>query len=226
MDKSLNFQDILKKGFSNLDTFQKIPTSEVMICLVFTLIAGLFIFFIYKYTFKGVVYSYAYNVSLLMMCMLTSLIVLTISSNVALSLGMVGALSIVRFRTALKDPMDIMFMFWAITVGIASGAKVYSVSIFGSLFVGLIILIMTNYKIKSRTYMLIIHFEEEAKDNVKIILEGMKYVTKGKTVAKGITELSVEVKVKSNNSSFVNEISQIPGVMDASLISYNGDYAE
>ncbi len=160
------------------------------------------------------------------MSLLTSLIVLTISSNVALSLGMVGALSIVRFRTAIKDPMDVMYMFWAITVGIACGAKIYSVAILGSLLVGLAIKLLTNYKVKNNTYMFIIHYEEKINEKLIVTLQEVQYFIKSKSITRGVTEMALEVKVKNNNTAFVNEISEMEGVIDASLVRYNGDYAE
>ncbi|EJO5347338.1 DUF4956 domain-containing protein [Clostridium botulinum] len=226
MNKSLTFQDIFKKSFTKVDYFGKIPVSQVVLCLIITLIAAAFIFYIYKDTFRGVVYSYSYNISLVIMSLLTSLIVLTISSNVALSLGMVGALSIVRFRTAIKDPMDVMYMFWSITVGIACGAKIYSIAILGSFFVGLVIKILTNYKIKNNTYMFIIHYEERVSEKLAIALDKVQYFIKSKSITRGVTEMAIEVKVKNNNIVFVNEISEMEGVIDASLVTYNGDYAE
>ncbi|NFV11569.1 DUF4956 domain-containing protein [Clostridium sporogenes] len=226
MDKNLTFQDIFKKSFTQVDHFGKIPISQVVLCLIITAIAASFIFYIYKDTFRGVVYSYTYNIALVIMSLLTSLIVLTISSNVALSLGMVGALSIVRFRTAIKDPMDVMYMFWAITVGIACGAKIYSVAILGSIFVGLAIKLLTNYKVKNNTYMFIIHYEERVNEKLIISLQKVQYFIKSKSITKGVTEMAVEVKVKNNNTTFVNEISEMEGVIDASLVRYNGDYAE
>nr|WP_307897405.1 VTC domain-containing protein [Clostridium botulinum] len=226
MDKSLTFQDIFKKSFTQVDHFGKIPISQVVICLIITAIVASFIFYIYKDTFRGVVYSYSYNISLFVMSLLTSLIVLTISSNVALSLGMVGALSIVRFRTAIKDPMDVMYMFWAITVGIACGAKIYSVAILGSLLVGLAIKLLTNYKVKNNTYMFIIHYEEKINEKLIVTLQEVQYFIKSKSITRGVTEMALEVKVKNNNTAFVNEISEMEGVIDASLVRYNGDYAE
>lgn len=226
MDKALNFADILKKSFLSLDAFQKISFIDVGICLIVSLSVALFIFIIYKYTFRGVVYSYTFNMSLVLMCILTSLIILTISSNVVISLGMVGALSIVRFRTALKDPMDIIFMFWAIVAGLSTGAGIYSVSVLGSVFTGIILIIMSKHKIKLGRYMLIIHYTDEAADQVNYLLRKIKHLLKSKTVIKGVIEINIEVNVKGDNTAFVNQLSQIQGVSDASLVSYNGDYAE
>jgi uncharacterized membrane protein YhiD involved in acid resistance len=140
---------------------------------------------------------------------------------------MVGALSIVRFRTALKDPMDIVFMFWAIAAGIASGAGVYTVSIVGSLFTGIVLIVMTRSKNgdKNKGYMLIIQYSEIASDKVKKVLSKVKHELKSKTITQGSIELTVEVKIKGDNTAFVTELSEIEGVLNASLVSYNGDYA-
>lgn len=225
MGNNLNFQDIIKKSILNIDMSQKISPVNVFICLLMTLAVALFIFFIYKLTFRGVAYSYTFNVSLIPMCLITALIILTISSNVVLSLGMVGALSIVRFRTAIKDPMDIVFMFWSISVGIASGAGIYTVSVIGSLFIGVTIFFATRYKYKGKRFILIIHYKDEANDEVKKTLAKLKYDIKSKTITPNSIELTVEVKIKGDNTALVNRFSKIPGVIDASLVSYNGDYA-
>ncbi len=225
MDGVVNFNDIIKKSIYKLETFEKVSSYDVIFGLVMALILGLLIFYIYKVSFKGVVYNYNYNVSLVIMCLVTCLIIMTISSNVVLSLGMVGALSIVRYRTAIKEPMDIGFMFWAISVGITTGAGVFSIAIIGSIFTSIVILIMSKFKVKDTTFVLIIHYSEAAGDEVKQRLHKIKHTLKSKTVAKGNIELTVEVKVKDGNVAFVNEISEIQGVNDAVLVAYNGEYA-
>lgn len=225
MDKALSMQDLFKKSIVKLDVFTNSSWVEILVTLVITLIIGLFIFFIYRKTFSGVVYSHNYNVSIVLMTVLTSLIILTISSNVVLSLGMVGALSIVRFRTALKEPMDIVFMFWAIAVGIASGAGFYPIAIIGSIFVGATLLILTKARFKKASYLLVIHHTEAASIEVDAKLRDLKHILKSKTVKKGMVELTVEVKIKDGDTDFVNDFSNVNGVEDAVLISYNGDYA-
>jgi uncharacterized membrane protein YhiD involved in acid resistance len=226
MDNTVNFNDILKKSFTDLAMFQKISFSQILVCMLIALAVAMFIFFIYKYTFRGVVYSHTFNVSIVMMCLITSLIILTISSNVILSLGMVGALSIVRFRTAVKDPMDIIFMFWAIAVGIATGGGIYSVAILGSLFIGLILAIMSKVKVKHNRYILIVHYRDEAKEKLNPVLDELKGKIKSKTVSKGTTEINVEISLKDDNTEFLNRISGISGVTDAALVSYNGEFAQ
>lgn len=226
MNDVLNFNDILKKSFTKLDVFAKISVFDVLSCILFTLIVAMFIFYIYKKTFRGVIYNYSFNVALVAMCLITALIIMTITSNVVLSLGMVGALSIVRFRAAVKDPMDIVFMFWSISAGIASGAGIYPISIFGSLFVGLILILLFKRSSKDCIYLLIIHYNESANDEVRRALNRLKkYTTKSKTVSNGNIELTLEVKLKSENTAFVNRISAIEGVKDAALVSYNREYA-
>jgi uncharacterized membrane protein YhiD involved in acid resistance len=225
MDGVLNFTDIIKKSISKLETFSKISSFDVFFNLLIALAVALFIFYIYKTTFKGVVYNYGFNLSLLLMCVLTSIVIMTISTNVVLSLGMVGALSIVRFRTALKDPLDIVFMFWAIVAGITTGAGTYPIAIIGSLFVGIILLVFTKFKMKDPVYIFVVHYEEEANDKVKVILNKLHYSLKSKTVSNRNIELTVEVRIKGDNTAFVNEISSIAGVKDAVLVGYDGEYA-
>lgn len=226
MNDIVNFNDMIKKSFVKLDVFAKVSIVDVLICMLMTFIVGMFIFYIYKRTFRGVIYNYNYNVALVAMCLITSLVIMTISSNVILSLGMVGALSIVRFRTAVKDPMDIVFMFWSIAAGIASGAGIYPISVFGSLLIGLILVILFKRSSNDCVYLLIIHYHESANDGVRHALNRLKkYTIKSKTVSNGNVELTLEVKLKSDNTAFVNRISSIEGVIDAALVSYNREYA-
>lgn len=224
-DISLTFNNIIKKSVLELSSFGKLSSIEIILGLLIALLIASFIFYIYKTSFRGAVYSYSFNVSLVMMCLLTTLIIMTISSNIVLSLGMVGALSIVRFRTALKDPMDIVFMFWAIGIGIATGAAMYPIAIIGSLFVGIVILIFTKYDLKRTSYILIIHYESMAKDEVKAKINKLNYTLKSKTISEDNIELTLEVKLQDDNTGFLNLLSSIDGVKDVVLMSYNGEYS-
>ncbi|WP_432666251.1 DUF4956 domain-containing protein [Wukongibacter baidiensis] len=226
MDNRLGFEDIFKKSILELNNFADLSLINILIGLTITLVVALFIFYIYKITFQGVVYSHGFNTSLVLLCLVTSLVIMTISSNIVLSLGMVGALSIVRFRAAIKDPKDIVFMFWAISGGIASGAGIYSVALGGSLFIGIVLLIMSRKKFHITTYLLIIKYGEEAKKDVISILNKLNYVLKSKTVANGKTELTIELRKVGENTSYVESLSDIEGVDSAILVKYNGDYAE
>lgn len=225
MGNNINFSDIIKKSVLKLDNFVDITFFEVLFGLVISLGIGLFIYYIYQKCYRGVVYSHSFNITLVLMTMITTLIIMTISTNIVLSLGMVGALSIVRFRTAIKDPLDIVFMFWAISAGIATGATVYSVSILGSITLGITVFALSRYKNRETAFLLIIHYEETADESVKKRLSKIKHVLKSKTVRKMDIELTVELKMKENQMGFVNEISMIEGVRDVAVVSYNGDYA-
>lgn len=223
MNDRITFQDILDLGIFN--DMSAISLFDVALIQLVSLLIGLFIYYIYKKCFRGVVYNHSFNVTLVLMAMITSLIIMTISTNIVLSLGMVGAMSIVRFRTAIKDALDIVFMFWAIAVGIAAGAKIFPVAILGSLILGITVYLLTKYKIKGQAFLLIVHFTEQADYAVNYHVTRLKHTLKSKTVRKDHTELVVEMKIKDDNTDFVKELSTIEGVIDVSLVSYTGDYA-
>lgn len=222
----LSFQDMLKKSFTQLDFSSTLTVSDIAIVLFMTLLLGMFIFYIYKKTFQGILYTQSFNVSLVMVAVVTSLVIMTISSNFILSLGMVGALSIVRFRTAIKDPMDIVFMFWAIAVGIANGAGFFKISIIGSAFIGLILFVLTKYKTRSTPYLLILNYNDNGHSKIIDYLktELNDFRIKAKTVTNDNVELTLELRIDDDDTSFVNRISKIDEVKNAVLVSYNGDY--
>ncbi|MEW6381135.1 MAG: DUF4956 domain-containing protein [bacterium] len=202
---------------------QPITAMRVVLTLLITCIIGQFIFFVYRKTFKGVLYTRNFNVGLVMIAMVTALVILPISSNILLSLGMVGALSIVRFRTAIKDPIDTVFMFWAIGVGICCGAGFYMVGIIGSLMIGLFMFLMNQVSLSGEEpYLLVVHFENGAETAVREALPAHKL--KSQTVTAAGVELMLEVRAKANAASRMDKLLQIAGVKDAALISYNGDY--
>ncbi len=221
----MTFNDIFKSSFLDKATSFSILDFTIAMALAFAL--GLFIFFIYKLTYNGIMYSAAFGLSLLAMTMITTLVLLAVTSNVVLSLGMVGALSIVRFRTAVKDPMDIVFLFWAIAVGIVLGAGIIPLAVFGSLFIGLILWVFVNRKGHDIPYILIINCsnavaEKEVTARLKDKLK--RQVLKSKTVTKEGIELTLEVRLKDDNSEFVNDLSDFEGINNVVLVSYNGDY--
>lgn len=226
MNNKTSLSDIFKSNF--LEKATSISLVDGALALILAFCIGLFIYAVYKKTFKGVMYSKSFSTSLIALTMITSLVILAVTSNVILSLGMVGALSIVRFRTAIKDPIDIAYLFWAIAVGIVLGAGLIPLAIFGSLFIGLILIIFTNKSNSDNPYILIINCDDESVENnvLKIIGNKVKkYVVKSKTVTggKGV-EFTIEIRLKSMETSFVNEISREKGVNSAVMVSYNGDY--
>jgi len=222
----MSYQDFFKSSVLKLDAFRAVSYFDMVLGMIISFIIGMYIYWIYKKSYRGVVYSYNYNVSFVLMTMITSLIIMTISTNIVLSLGMVGALSIVRFRTAVKDPMDIVYMFWAISTGIATGAKMYPLALGGSLFISLVIIFLSRKKLSGQSYLFIIRHEEEAINDLRVETKKMKMVLKSKTIRKGYTEVTYEVVLKDDNTAFVQRISEINGVSDVSLVNYTGDYAQ
>lgn len=219
------FKDIFKSSFlENATTFSVL---DIVIGLFLSFALGLFVFYVYKRTFNGVMYSASFGVSLIAMTLITTLVILAVTSNVVLSLGMVGALSIVRFRTAIKEPLDIAFLFWSIAVGIVIGAGMILLAVFGSLFIGVILLVFVNHKTTDNPYILVVNCSgEETERNVldKIKESVKKHVMKSKTVSKSGIELTLEIRLKDMTTEFVNAISNLEGVANAVLVSYNGDY--
>lgn len=213
---------------SILDSFKltgDIDITRVVITLALSFLIGIFVYLIYKRTFTGVLFVKGFGISLIMLCMVTSTIILTITTNLMLSLGMVGALSIVRFRTAVKDPMDTIYMFWSIAAGITIGAQLYTVAILTSLGIGVLMLIVSMFKIKkTMPYLLVIRFEDYAKREVQMLLKQLPQGRlKAKTVSGEIIELTIEMNIKESEANIVDKFVGIEGVLDASLISYSGD---
>jgi len=188
---------------------------------------GMFIFYVYKKTYQGVMYSSSFGVTLIALTMITSQVILAVTSNVVLSLGMVGALSIVRFRTAIKEPLDIAFLFWSIAVGIILASGMIPLAVIGSLIIGLILIIFVNKKSHFNPYILVLSCSSnEAEKNAQALLEAKteKLVVKSKSVQRGSIEINMEIRLKDDNTDFINELSSMIGVYSAVLVSYNGEY--
>lgn len=219
------FNDIFKSSFlENVTSFSLIDT---MIGMTMAFVLGLFIYYVYQKTFSGVMYSRSFGVSLVAMTLITTLIIIAVTSNVVLSLGMVGALSIVRFRTAIKEPLDIAFLFWAIAAGIVIGAGMIPLAVIGSLFIGILMVVFVNKKNTDNPYILVVNcVNEQAEENVtKMVANAVKkHVVKSKSVSKAGIEMTLEIRLKDMTTKFINEISDIEGVTNAVLVSYNGEY--
>lgn len=221
----MTFNDVFKSSF--LEKVSSFSLLDMAIALILAFVLGMFIYLIYRKTFSGVMYSRSFGISLVSMTLITTLIILAVTSNVVLSLGMVGALSIVRFRTAIKEPMDIAFLFWAISAGIVLGAGLIPLAVFGSIFIGLILLVMVNKKSSESPYILVVSFggEGDEKQVDEAVRQGVKnYMVKSKTVSSAGTELTVEVRLRGMETEFVGRLAALPGVQSATLVSYNGDY--
>ena len=212
--------------FSLSDIFSiTLSPLQVFASLVIALLVGLFIFFIYKKTFGGVMYSRNFNLSLIMLTMVTSLMLMLINNSLALSMGMVGALSIIRFRTAVKDPIDTVFMFWAVGEGIAVGTKYYDIAVIAALVIGVIMVALTVFKGKvSMPYLLILHYHEGAGQQVRQMVKQLPNARmKSKTAQRDGIELTMELRLKENETGFVEKFLRVEGVYDATLISHQGD---
>ena len=221
----MNFNDIFKSNF--LDNVSSISVLDMFLTIGLSFGIGLFIFLIYKKTYRGVMYSAGFGTTLVALTMITSIVILAVTSNVVLSLGMVGALSIVRFRTAIKDPLDIAFLFWSIGAGIILAAGMIPLAIIGSVCIGLILLVFVNQKSHTHPYMVVLNCtDHDTEVKAKELLA--KYVTrttvKSKSAVKGAIEMNIEVRLKEDNTDFINILSEMPGVNSAVLVSYNGDY--
>lgn len=221
----MNFTDIFKSDF--LENVASIALSDILLAMIASLIMGLYIFYVYKITYRGVLYSSSFGLTLIGLCLITTMLIMTIVSNVVLSLGMVGALSIVRFRTAIKEALDIVFLFWSIATGIVLAAGLIPLALIGGAIIGLVLL-FNHHKQTDAPYLLVLHLNSEYDDNIikNIIKSQCKKVRlKTKSFQKGQTEIIYELRLlKENEGSFINELEKIPNVMDASLVYYNGDY--
>lgn len=224
--ENVNFSDIFKSSFlENTSSFSLIDS---LLGLAAAFAIGLFIYMIYKKTFSGVIYSHSFNISLIVMSMATALIIMGISTNVLLSLGMVGALSIVRFRTPIKDPMDLVYLFWTIVSGILCGAGFVLLAILGSLLIGLVLIVFIN-KIKiENPYLLIVKYEDnEIEKSLEDLISSSvrKHLIKSKSVAQGFDyEVTYEVRVKDTDMNFISRISEMAGVKSAIMLSYDGNF--
>ena len=225
-DSAINFSDILKSSF--VEKLSSISYLDMAIALLLAFVVGLFIMQVYKKTFKGVMYSESFAISLLALCLITTLIILAVTSNIVLSLGMVGALSIVRFRSAIKEPIDIAYLCWSISSGIVIGAGLIPLAIIASIFIGIVMILFVNKKTANNPYILVINCSDDDSENNALNLLSKsveKYNVKSKTVSpvNGV-EITVEVGLKKNTTKFVNAISKLEGISNVVLVSYNGDY--
>ena len=221
----MTFSDIFKSSF--LTNVTSVSLLDMVLALVLAFGVGLFVFFIYKKTYSGVMYSSSFGVTLIALTMITTLVILAVTSNVVLSLGMVGALSIVRFRTAIKEPMDIAFLFWSIAIGIVLGAGLIPLAVFGSVVIGIILLVFANHKDSSNPYIVVLSCEGNESEKAAaayLAQQTNKCIVKSKTARKGSVELNMEVRLKDDNTDFINRLADLPGVQNAVLVSYNGDY--
>ena len=221
----MTFSDIFKSSF--LENVTAVSPLDMVLTITLAFGTGLFIFFVYKKTYQGVMHSSSFGVTLIALTMITAQVILAVTSNVVLSLGMVGALSIVRFRTAIKEPLDIAFLFWSIAAGIILAAGMIPLAVIGSVVIGLILLLFVNKKPHRNPYIVVLSCADHGAET-----QAMQYLTqqtqrcvvKSKSVQHGHIEINAEVRLREENTDFVNTLCGIEGVNSAVLVSYNGDY--
>ena len=221
----MSFNDIFKSSF--LENVSSISVLDMILTIELSFGIGLFIFLIYKKTYRGVMYSSGFGTTLIALTMITSIVILAVTSNVVLSLGMVGALSIVRFRTAIKDPLDIAFLFWSIGAGIILAAGMIPLAVIGSVCIGIILLVFVNRKSHTHPYMVVLNCaDHDAEVSAKEFLAKnvTRTMVKSKSAVKDAVELNIEVRLKEDDTDFINFLSKMPGVNSAVIVSYNGDY--
>ena len=225
---SITFADVFQSNFlvRALETFSVL---DVLLTMAVSALIGFMIYLVYKKCYSGVMFSQSFHLSLIMMTVITALLIMAVTTSVVLSLGMLGALSIVRFRTSVKDPIDIVYIFWAIGAGIITGAGMFLLALAGSLFAAIIVIIMANVKSRLDPYLLIVNFAPvELEQRIYALLEDsvQRYNVKQKNILPGgVCELTLEVIIKKNGAGFLNTIASFEGVNNTACVSYNGDYS-
>lgn len=218
-------QNILESLSLDLDSIiaNAIPA---LVPLLVSMAMGFLIYFVYSKSFKGVVFNHGFSVTLALMTILTTVVTLAISSNIALSLGMVGALSIVRYRAAIKDPMDLLFLFWAVTTGITTGARMHHLALISAVLVIVVLLFVNRYDPLNKMYIIIVNYSgEDIDDELRRILRERRFQIKSKTIRQDEVELAAEIRINRENFAFMKLIRDLPSVNNVTLVQYNGEYS-
>ena len=221
----MGFKDVFKKSFLEGFTSMDITTGKIAATLIVTALLALYIFVFYFLVTRKVFYSMNFNISLAVMSLITSAIILAMQSNLVISLGMVGALSIVRFRTAIKDPMDLAFLFWSISIGIICGAGLYEIALVTSVGVTVFILVLDMLPVGKAPMMLVVNSSEMNGEKAVLDVVGKYaryYKVKSRNLSKGRLDLVIELKVKEE-SALVSEVAALDGMLSASMISHDGE---
>jgi len=221
----LSFQDIINSSITNLSGGTSLTIADIFLALLVSLICGLVITWVYKKTYQGVVYQTSFNLSILIVMLVTTAVIMVISGNLILSLGMVGALSIIRFRSAIKDPIDIVYMFWAVAVGIANGVANFKISIIATLFISLVIMTLKDRPLSYRSYMLICNYDKRAENEIfnQIKNSTKRYKIKSKSITDNNVELILEIIIKDEDSNLPEKLSQLEFVDNSTLMSYSNN---
>lgn len=218
-----NYLNEIKNLMSQADSLSATTATQIIACLTFTAICAAVIYLVYRNFYRGACYSENFAVLLVMVTLITAMIILTISSSVALSLGTIGALSIIRFRSAIKDPLDVGFLFWAVVAGLTTGAGMVPFALIGSFFLAFVYIAMTFLRTGSGTYLLVVHYDEAAEQPVADVLASCKAKLKNKTRHSNTTELTVQLRVKKGNTEFMDRLNAISGVSNCILVEFTGE---
>jgi len=219
-----SFSSLLKQGFAIDGLIEEISLSGLIATMLVTIFCAMLMYSVYRFFYRGVLYSENFGVLIIMVTMITSLIIMTIGSNIVLSLGMVGALSIVRFRAAVKDPLDVGFLFWGVSAGLTAGAGLYLIAVSGSLLIALVYIATLLLKKERSNYLLIVSYSGEGETFVMDTLSGIRYKLKNKTMSQNHVELTVEIGVKNNETSILEKLASHADVEKAFVLEYSGDY--
>jgi len=220
-----NLEELFGDIFTVPQHLGSLTGSQVLLNLTIAFVCGLVIFLVYRYFNKSVVYSVRFNMLIVMVCVVTSLIIITIGSNLVLTLGMVGALSIVRFRAAVKDPLDVGFLFWSVAAGLTAGAQLYNVALIGTGFIAVVYMVLTVLRIEKRSYLLIIRYDPAAESAVDELMKPLKANVKNKTLLKDSSEITAEIRIRRGETTFLEPLRETEGVEGVTLVEYTGDYA-
>ena len=223
-NKRMSFNDAIKKSVLEGFSYADLSTTKIMTTLIITFAIALYIFFVYKMVTKSAFYFKSFNISMAIISVVTAGIILAMQSSIVISLGMVGALSIVRFRTAIKDPMDLLFLFWSIGTGIICGAGLYKIAIILAVLVTIGILILDMLPVRISPYLLIVNADsKEIEDSVlELVKSKGAYKMKSKNItAKGM-DMILEVKTK-NDKELIDQLSELKGITSVSLLAHNGE---
>lgn len=221
----MGFKDVFKKSFLEGFTSMDITTAKIAATLFVTALLALYIFAIYRLVTRKVFYSKNFNIALAALSLITAAIILAMQSNLVISLGMVGALSIVRFRTAIKDPMDLVFLFWSISIGIICGAGLYEVALVTSVAVTVFILVLDMIPVSRAPMMLVVNSSKMDDEQTVLDVVGKyakSYKVKSRNLSKGRLDMVVELRVK-DESGLVSEVAALDGMIGASLIAHDGE---
>lgn len=214
---------VLKQSVEQLGLVEHLTVSYILVSLACAGICALVIYLVYKAFYRGAVYSESFAVLIVMTTIVTAFVVITIGSNLVLSLGMVGALSIVRFRSAVKDPLDVGFLFWGIAAGITSGAGLYPFSLIATAVISVIYILFVTVGRGKRTFVLVVKYDKESDVAVMDSLKKLRYKLRGKAAYGELMELTADIRLKGENASFVESINSVEGVKSAVLVEYTGD---